>query len=72
MSFLVVKELPIFLLDDFPSIHPEREIDFGIYLLPDTHQIFIHDFGIDLLPDTQPIFIHSYSMNPMKLKHLKN
>ncbi|TMW85145.1 hypothetical protein EJD97_023701 [Solanum chilense] len=38
--------------EDFPKVPPEREID----------------FGIDLLPDTQPISIPPYRMDPLELK----
>ena len=45
--------------DVFPKelscIPPEREIE----------------FGIDLLPDTQPISIHPFRMAPTELKELK-
>ncbi|KAH0698841.1 hypothetical protein KY284_013056 [Solanum tuberosum] len=41
--------------DDLPGVLPEREID----------------FGIDLLPDTQPISIPPYRMAPAELKELK-
>ena len=40
---------------DLPGIPPEREIE----------------FGIDLLPDTQPISIPPYRMAPEELKELK-
>ena len=41
--------------EDLPGIPPEREIE----------------FGIDLLPDTQPISISPYRMAPAELKELK-
>ncbi|WMV45516.1 hypothetical protein MTR67_038901 [Solanum verrucosum] len=41
--------------DDFPDIPLEREID----------------FGINLLPDTQPISIPPYIIAPVELKELK-
>ncbi|WMV50937.1 hypothetical protein MTR67_044322 [Solanum verrucosum] len=41
--------------EDLPGVPPEREID----------------FGIDLLPDTQPISIPPYRMAPAELKELK-
>ena len=41
--------------EDLPGIPPEREIE----------------FGIDLLPDTQPISIPPYRMAPAELKELK-
>lgn len=54
-SILVVREF----LDVFPGyllgVSPEREIN----------------FGIDLLPDTQPISILTYRIAPAKLKELK-
>ncbi|KAH0685720.1 hypothetical protein KY290_017248 [Solanum tuberosum] len=51
----VVKNFSEVFPDDLPVIPPEREID----------------FGIDLLPDTQPISIHPYRMAPAELKELK-
>ena len=42
-------------MDDLPGIPPDREIE----------------FGIDLLPDTQPISILPYRMAPTELKELK-
>ncbi|WMV57878.1 hypothetical protein MTR67_051263 [Solanum verrucosum] len=41
--------------EDLPGVPPEREID----------------FGIDILPDTQPISIPPYRMAPVELKELK-
>ena len=41
--------------EDLPRVPREREID----------------FGIDLLPDTQPISIPPYRMDPAELKELK-
>ena len=41
--------------EDLPVVPTEREID----------------FGIDLLPDTQPISIPPYKMAPAELKKLK-
>ena len=41
--------------EDLPRVPREREID----------------FGIDLLPDTQPISIPIYRMYPAELKELK-
>ncbi|WMV41209.1 hypothetical protein MTR67_034594 [Solanum verrucosum] len=52
VSVLVVKEFPEVFPKDLPVIPPEREID----------------FGIDLLPDTQPISIPAYRMSQMELK----
>jgi len=37
----VVSEFPEVFLDDLPRVSPEREIDFGIDLLPDTQRISI-------------------------------
>ena len=56
MSVPVVNEFPKVFPDDLPGIPPEREID----------------FGIDLLPDTQPISIHSYRVALIELKKLKD
>ena len=38
-SVRVVKDFPEIFPDDLPEIPPEREIDFGIDLLPDTNPI---------------------------------
>ncbi|WMV41161.1 hypothetical protein MTR67_034546 [Solanum verrucosum] len=54
-SVPVVSLFPEVFPDDLPDIPPEREID----------------FGIDLLPDTQPISIPPYRMAPAELKELK-
>jgi len=54
-SVPVVNEFPKVFPNDLPDIPPEREID----------------FGIDLLPDTQPISIPPYGMVPAELKELK-
>ncbi|KAH0710411.1 hypothetical protein KY284_011838 [Solanum tuberosum] len=54
-SVPVVKEFPEVFPDDLPGVPPEREID----------------FGIDLLPDTRPICIPPYRMAPVELKELK-
>ncbi|XP_047258610.1 uncharacterized protein LOC124890832, partial [Capsicum annuum] len=54
-SVPVVNKFPEVFLDDFPRIPPNREID----------------FGIDLLTDTHPISILPYMMAPTKLKELK-
>src|SRR5688572_30122804 len=54
-SVSVVNEFPDVFPDDLPGIPPEREID----------------FGIDLLPDTRPISIPPYRMAPAELKELK-
>ncbi|KAH0776336.1 hypothetical protein KY290_007747 [Solanum tuberosum] len=53
-SVPVVREYPKVFPDDLPSIPPEREID----------------LGIDLLPDTQPISIPPYRMALAELKEL--
>jgi len=50
----IVNEYPKVFLDDLHSIPPEREID----------------FGVDLLPETQQIYITSYHMAPAELKEL--
>ena len=42
--------------EDTPGVLPEREID----------------IGIGLLPDTQPIYIPPYRMSPAELKELKD
>ncbi|XP_070049750.1 uncharacterized protein [Nicotiana tomentosiformis] len=54
-SVLVVNEFPGFFPDELPRIPPNREID----------------FGIDVMPDTHPIFIPPYKMAPTELKELK-
>ncbi|KAH0729719.1 hypothetical protein KY290_000849 [Solanum tuberosum] len=54
-SIPVVKEFPEVFPDDLPGVPPERDID----------------FGIDLLPDIQPISILPYRMAPAELKELK-
>ncbi|KAH0784270.1 hypothetical protein KY290_003868 [Solanum tuberosum] len=54
-SIPIVKEFPEVFPDDFPGVPPEREID----------------FGIDLLPDTRPISILPYRKAPEELKELK-
>jgi len=54
-SVPIVKDFPEVFPDDLLKIPPEREID----------------FGIDLLPDTQPISIPPYRMSPTELKELK-
>ncbi|KAH0706733.1 hypothetical protein KY289_011809 [Solanum tuberosum] len=54
-SVPVVKEFPEVIPDDLPRVPLEREID----------------FGIDLLPDTRPISIPPYRMAPAELKELK-
>ena len=55
-SVSVVNEFVDVFPEDLPGIPPEREIE----------------FGIDLLPDTQPISIPPYRMAPAELKELKN
>ena len=54
-SVLVVNEFLDVFPEDLSGIPPEREIE----------------FGIDLLPDTQPIYIPLYRMAPTELKELK-
>ena len=54
-SVPIVNEFPDVFPEDLPGIPPEREID----------------FGIDLLPDTNPISIPPYRMAPTELKELK-
>ena len=54
-SVLVVCEFPKVFSKDLLGVPPEREID----------------FGIDLLPDTQPISIPPYRMDLAELKELK-
>ena len=44
----IVSESQEVILDDLPVVPPEREID----------------FGTDIIPDTRPIFIPSYIMKP--------
>ena len=51
-SVPIVREFPEVFPDDLPGIPPEREID----------------FGIDLIPDTRPISIPPYRMAPAELK----
>ncbi|KAH0693675.1 hypothetical protein KY285_020772 [Solanum tuberosum] len=51
----IVKEFPEVFPYDLPGVPPEREID----------------FGIDVLPDTGPISIPPYRMAPAELKELK-
>ena len=53
--FLVVFEFPKVFPKDLPRVRPKREIDFGIYLLLDTH----------------PISIPPYKMATAELKELK-
>ncbi|WMV50208.1 hypothetical protein MTR67_043593, partial [Solanum verrucosum] len=54
-SIPVVNEFLEVFPEDLPGVPPEREID----------------LGIDLLPDTQPISIPPYCMTPAELKELK-
>ncbi|XP_070046048.1 uncharacterized protein [Nicotiana tomentosiformis] len=51
----VVREFPEVFSDDLPELSPERIID----------------FGIDLMPDTQPISIPPYRMAPTELNELR-
>ncbi|XP_069145436.1 uncharacterized protein [Solanum lycopersicum] len=55
-SVYIVKEFPEFFLNDLPGVPPEREID----------------FGIDIIPDTRLIYIPPYRMAPAELKKLKD
>nr|XP_009799866.1 PREDICTED: uncharacterized protein LOC104245864 [Nicotiana sylvestris] len=54
-SVPIVNEFPEVFPEDLPGIPPDREID----------------FGIDLLPGTKPISIPPYRMAPAELKELK-
>ncbi|XP_070036524.1 uncharacterized protein [Nicotiana tomentosiformis] len=54
-SVPIVKEFSDMFLDDLPWIPPDREIE----------------FGIDILPGTQPISIPPYRMVPSELNELK-
>ncbi|KAH0655149.1 hypothetical protein KY290_030942 [Solanum tuberosum] len=54
-SVPVVNEFQEVFPEDLPRVSPEREID----------------FGIDLFPNTQPISIPPYKMAPTELKELK-
>ncbi|WMV07858.1 hypothetical protein MTR67_001243, partial [Solanum verrucosum] len=54
-SVLMVNDFPEVFPEDLPGVPLEREID----------------FGIDLLPDTQPVSIPPYRMAPAELKELK-
>ncbi|XP_070013060.1 uncharacterized protein [Nicotiana sylvestris] len=54
-SVPVVNEIPNVFQDELPGTPPNREID----------------FGIDVMPGTQPILIPPYRMAPAKLKELK-
>ncbi|XP_070042717.1 uncharacterized protein [Nicotiana tomentosiformis] len=54
-SILVVRDFPDVFPADLPGMPPDRDID----------------FGIDLVPCTQPISILPYHMAPAKLKELK-
>ncbi|XP_070039508.1 uncharacterized protein [Nicotiana tomentosiformis] len=54
-SIPIVNEFPEVFPDELPGIPPDREID----------------FGIDVMPGTQPISIPPYTMAPIKLKELK-
>ncbi|WMV37511.1 hypothetical protein MTR67_030896, partial [Solanum verrucosum] len=53
-SISIVNEYPKVFSEDLPGIPLDREIN----------------FGIDILPDTQPIFIPPYKMAPAELKEL--
>ncbi|XP_070041128.1 uncharacterized protein [Nicotiana tomentosiformis] len=54
-SVPVMNEFLKVFLDELPGILPDREID----------------FGIDVMPDTHPISIPPYRMAPIELKELK-
>ncbi|XP_070032363.1 uncharacterized protein [Nicotiana tomentosiformis] len=54
-SVPIVNEFPDVFPDELPGIPPDREID----------------FGIDVMPGMQPISIPPYRMAPAKLKELK-
>ena len=54
-SIPIVSEFPEVFPDDLPRVPSEREIDFGIYIIP----------------DTRPISICPYRMAPAELKDLK-
>ncbi|XP_019258898.1 PREDICTED: uncharacterized protein LOC109237094 [Nicotiana attenuata] len=54
-SVPIANEFPEVFPEDLPGIPPDREID----------------FGIDLLPGTKPISIPPYRMAPVELKELK-
>ena len=54
-SVPVVNEFVDVFPEDLPGLPPEREVD----------------FGIDLPPDTQPISIPPYRMAPAELRELK-
>ncbi|XP_070057047.1 uncharacterized protein [Nicotiana tomentosiformis] len=54
-SVLIVNEFPGVFPDELPGIPPDKETD----------------FGIDVIPDTHPISIPPYKMAPAKLKELK-
>ena len=51
----VVNEFPDVFPEDLPGLPPEREVE----------------FGIDMIPDTQPISIPPYRMAPAELRELK-
>ena len=50
-----MNEFPEVFPEDLPGVPPDKEID----------------FGIDVLPETQPISIPPYRMAPAELKELK-
>ena len=54
-SIPVVNEFPNVFPEDLPGLPPEREVE----------------FGIDVIPDTQPISIPPYRMAPVELRELK-
>ncbi|KAH0679995.1 hypothetical protein KY290_022105 [Solanum tuberosum] len=54
-SVPILREFPEVFPDDLPGVPPEREVD----------------FGIDIIPDTRPISIPPHRMAPTELKELK-
>ena len=54
-SIPVVNEFPDVFPEGLPGLPPEREVE----------------FGIDVLPDTQPISILPYRMAPIEFRELK-
>mgnify|MGYP002540414271 CR=1 FL=1 len=55
-SVPIVRDYPKVFPEDLPGIPPDRVID----------------FGIDVIPDTQPISIPPYRMAPAELRELKD
>lgn len=50
----MVNEFPEVFPDDLPDISPNKEIVFGIDLLPNTYPIFIHPYTIALAKLKEP------------------